>query len=214
MNTLAAHHTTPGIIVRFLGLREYEPVWHDMQRFTQDRTPDTPDEIWLLEHPPVFTLGLNGKQEHVLSPGDIPIIQCDRGGQVTYHGPGQLIAYLLLDLKRRNLGIKKLVYKMEQAIIDLLNESGIQGSRRDNAPGIYVDGAKIAALGLRVRRGCSFHGLSLNVDMDLEPFTRINPCGFPNLAASQLSDLVPGVTVSKTSESLLHHLQKQLDIAN
>jgi lipoyl(octanoyl) transferase len=210
VKTQAAQPVTPGLNIRHPGLQGYETVWHDMQQFTQQRTPDTRDEIWLLEHPPVYTLGLNGQREHVLDPQDIPVIQCDRGGQVTYHGPGQLIAYLMIDLRRRNLGVKKLVFKMEQAIIDCLSESGIQGLRRDNAPGVYVKDAKIAALGLRVRHGCSYHGLSLNIDMDLEPFSRINPCGFPNLAATQLSDLSPGATVTNTSETLLHHLQKQL----
>lgn len=211
VNTPAAQLISPSRIVRFTGLQDYETVWRDMQRFTLERTPGTPDEIWLLEHPPVFTLGLNGKREHVLDPGKIPVIQCDRGGQVTYHGPGQLIAYLLLDLKRRNLGVKQLVNKMEQAVIDCLADAGIRSSRRDNAPGVYVDGAKIAALGLRVRRGCSYHGLSLNIDMDLEPFTRINPCGFPDLAATQLRDLSPGATLTNTGDTLLHHLQRLLD---
>jgi lipoyl(octanoyl) transferase len=200
------------ITVRRLGLQDYEPVWQQMQQFTAERTADTPDEIWLVEHPPVYTLGLNGKREHILDPQDIPVVQSDRGGQVTYHGPGQLVAYLLLDLKRRNLGIKQLVNHMEQAIIDLLAESGIQAKRRQNAPGVYVNDAKIAALGLRVRRGCCYHGLSLNIDMDLEPFSRINPCGFANLPTTQLSDLLPGATVSQTSTALLTQLQKQIDL--
>lgn len=199
------------MIVRYHGLKDYDTIWRNMQEFTQQRTADTPDEIWLLEHPPVFTLGLNGKREHVLDPRDIPVVQSDRGGQVTYHGPGQLVIYLLLDLKRRNLGVKQLVNKMEQAVIDLLAESDIKGQRREKAPGIYVDDAKIAALGLRVRRGCTYHGLSLNIDMDLEPFSRINPCGFPNLAATQLGDFSAECSIKKTGKSLLHHLQKQLD---
>lgn len=176
------------IRVRRLGLRDFEPVWREMQAFTDQRNEQSPDEIWLLEHPPVFTLGLNGKREHLLDTGSIPVIACDRGGQVTYHGPGQLIAYLLLDLRRRNLGVKTLVHTMEQAVIDLLAELGIRGERRPGAPGIYVNDAKIAALGLRVRRGCCYHGLSLNRDMDLEPFTRINPCGYKNLRVTQLSE--------------------------
>lgn len=184
-----------------------------MQEFTQQRSEQTPDEIWLLEHHPVFTLGLNGKREHVLDPKDIPVVQCDRGGQVTYHGPGQLIAYLLLDLRRRNLGVKQLVHQMEQAVIDLLSESGITARRRDNAPGVYVNDSKIAALGLRVRRGCCYHGLSLNIDMDLEPFSRINPCGFPNLVACQLSDLSPEATMNLISDALINKLQNQLDTA-
>jgi lipoyl(octanoyl) transferase len=201
----------PDITVRHLGLRDYESVWHEMQQFTEQRDENTADEIWLLEHPPVFTLGLNGKREHILDAGDIPVIQCDRGGQVTYHGPGQLIVYLLLDLKRRNLGVKQLVNKIEQAIIDLLADSGIESQRRDKAPGIYVSDSKIAALGLRVRRGCCYHGLSLNIDMDLEPFTRINPCGFPDLKANQLQDLLPGATLQETSATILKQLLKQLE---
>ena len=199
----------PGIIVRHLGLRDYEPVWHEMQQFTESRSENTADEIWLLEHPPVFTLGLNGKREHVLDAGNIPIVQCDRGGQVTYHGPGQLIVYFLLDLKRCNLGVKKLVNKIEQAIIDLLADSGIESQRRNKAPGIYIEDAKIAALGLRVRRGCSYHGLSLNIDMDLEPFTRINPCGFANLKTIQTHDILPDTTLADTSTALLTQLEKQ-----
>lgn len=196
-------------MVRHLGLRDYESVWHDMQQFTEQRNENTADEIWLLEHPPVFTLGLNGKSEHILDAGDIPVIQCDRGGQVTYHGPGQLIVYLLLDLKRRDLGVKKLVNKIEQAIIDLLADSGIEGHRRDKAPGIYIGDAKIAALGLRVRRGCSYHGLSLNIDMDLEPFTRINPCGFANMKAAQAKDYLTDTTITATGAGLLTYLEKQ-----
>lgn len=181
-----------------------------MHQLTENRNENSPDEIWLLEHPPVFTLGLNGKNEHVLDAGNIPVVKCDRGGQVTYHGPGQLIVYLLLDLKRRNLGIKKLVSIMEQAVIDLLSDHGIKGERRDKAPGVYIYNAKIAALGLRVRHGCSYHGLSLNIDMDLEPFTRINPCGFPGLAATQIHDHLPGITMEEISTAVLTHLQKKL----
>lgn len=183
-----------------------------MQQFTDLRDENTADEIWLLEHPPVFTLGLNGKEEHILDAGGIPVIQCDRGGQVTYHGPGQLVVYCLLDLKRRNLGVKQLVNKIEQAVIDLLAESDIKSQRRDKAPGIYINESKIAALGLRVRRGCCYHGLSLNIDMNLEPFTRINPCGFPDLQAVQLKDLSPGAAIEKTSAALLKQLLKQLEI--
>jgi len=181
-----------------------------MQDFTDTRTADTADETWLLEHTPVFTLGLNGKPEHILAAGDIPIVNCDRGGQVTYHGPGQLIVYLLLDLRRRELGVKTLVHKLEQAIIDLLAEQNIDGQRRDGAPGIYVDDAKIAALGLRVRRGCCYHGLSFNVNMDLEPFSRINPCGFEGLATDQLSNHTEAVDLQKTGMSLIRHLSQQL----
>jgi len=197
-------------IVRHMGLRDYETVWREMQHFTDTRTADTPDEIWLLEHPPVFTLGLNGKPEHILDPGDIPVVKCDRGGQVTYHGPGQLIAYLLLDMRRHELGVKALVSKIEQAVIDLLAEHQIHGQRRDGAPGIYVDGAKIAALGLRIRKGCSYHGLSLNVDMDLEPFSRINPCGFEGLATDQLRHHVPRLDMQAAAVGLIQQLRQQL----
>ena len=195
-----------------MGLRDYETVWHEMQHFTDTRTADTPDEIWLLEHPPVFTLGLNGKREHILDPGDIPVVKCDRGGQVTYHGPGQLIAYLLLDMRRHQLGVKALVSKIEQAVIELLAEHHIHGQRRDGAPGIYVDGAKIAALGLRIRKGCSYHGLSLNVDMDLAPFSRINPCGFEGLATDQLRHHNPALDLHTAETSLIKQLQRQLTV--
>lgn len=197
--------------VRHLGQRDYDSVWQKMQTFTDSRNTDTTDEVWLVQHPPVFTLGLNGKREHILDPGEIPVVKCDRGGQVTYHGPGQLVAYLLLDLRRRELGVKSLVKKIEQAIIELLAEYAIRGERREGAPGIYVDGAKIAALGLRVRRGCCYHGLSLNVDMDLEPFSRINPCGFEGLSCDQLHNHLPTVDMQATEDRLIHHLQRQLE---
>lgn len=196
--------------VRQLGLRDYQSVWQEMQQFTDARGPDTRDEVWLLEHPPVFTLGLNGKPEHILDAGDIPVVKCDRGGQVTYHGPGQLIVYLLLDLRRRELGVKTLVNKIEQAIIDLLQAQNINGQRREAAPGIYVNDAKIAALGLRVRRGCCYHGLSLNVDMDLQPFSRINPCGFEGLATDQLANHTATAELHTTGIDLIHQLKRQL----
>ncbi len=199
------------ITIRHLGLRDYEDTWREMQQFTDTRSADTTDEIWLLEHPPVFTLGLNGKNEHVLDAGDIPLVNCDRGGQVTYHGPGQLVIYLLLDLRRRGLGVKSLVHKIEQAIIDVLQENGVCGQRREGAPGIYVDDAKIAALGLRVRRGCCYHGLSLNVDMDLQPFSRINPCGYAGLASTQLKQqLSEQPSLEQIAAKLLEALQVQL----
>jgi len=176
-------------MLRRLGLRDYEPTWRAMQWFTDGRGPDTPDELWLLEHSPVFTLGQAGLPRHVLNPGTIPVVKVDRGGQVTYHGPGQLVAYLLLDLRRAGLGVKRLVHLLEQAVIDLLGGYGISAEPRPDAPGVYVNGAKIASLGLRVRRGCSFHGLALNVDVDLEPFSRINPCGYPGLAVTRIADL-------------------------
>lgn len=195
--------------VQRLGRRDYTATWQAMRAFTEQRTADTADEIWLLEHPPVFTLGLNGKPEHLLAPGDIPLVKTDRGGQVTYHGPGQLIAYLLLDLKRRGLGVKEMVSRMEQAVIDLLAAEGIEGQRRVGAPGIYVEGKKIAALGLRVRRGCSYHGLSLNVDMDLAPFSRINPCGFEGLQTTQLRELRQGIDKAQVADELLRQLLRQ-----
>lgn len=175
---------------RELGSVAYEPTWHAMQRFTDTRDATTPDEIWLLEHPPVFTQGQAGKAEHVLFPGDIPVVQVDRGGQVTYHGPGQLVGYLMLDVRRAGMGVRDLVSRIEQSLVALLADYGVSAAPRADAPGVYVDGAKIASLGLRIRRGCSFHGLSLNVDMDLEPFRRINPCGHAGLPMTQLRDLI------------------------
>jgi lipoyl(octanoyl) transferase len=181
--------------LRRLGRVDYAACLATMQTFTDGRDADTPDECWLVEHPPVFTLGLAGKPEHVLDAGDIPVVRCDRGGQVTYHGPGQVVLYTLLDLKRADIGVKALVTALEQAVIDLLYALGITGERRVGAPGVYVAGAKIAALGLRVRRGCCYHGLSLNVAMDLAPFTRINPCGYAGLAVTDLRTLAPAASV-------------------
>jgi lipoyl(octanoyl) transferase len=181
--------TGPALLVRRRGLSDYSAAWAEMRAFTDGRTQDTPDELWLLQHPPVFTLGQAGRAEHLLDPGEIPVIQTDRGGQVTYHGPGQLVAYVLVDLRRAGLGIKGLVHLLEGAVIGLLAGYGIEAQARPDAPGVYVAGAKIASLGLRVRRGCCYHGLSLNVDMDLTPFLRINPCGYPGLAVTQLVDL-------------------------
>ncbi len=181
-----------------------------MQALTERRGPDTTDELWLLEHPPVFTLGQAGKREHLLNPGDIPVIPVDRGGQVTYHGPGQLVAYLLLDLHRRGGGIKGVIREIEQAVIDLLAEYGIKAERRDKAPGVYVEGRKIAALGLRVRRGRTYHGLSLNVDGDLAPFGRINPCGYPGLEVTRLADLGVALDLAAAGEALAAHLASRL----
>ena len=175
------------LIVRDLGTREYQPVWTAMQEFTDGRDENTEDELWLVEHPPVFTQGQAGKPEHLLAPGDIPVIQVDRGGQVTYHGPGQIVAYPLLDLRRRGIGVRQLVTAIENALVGVLSTYGVEASARPDAPGVYVGGAKIASLGLRIRRGCSFHGLAFNIAMDLEPFTRINPCGFENLPVTHLS---------------------------
>ncbi len=181
-----------------------------MQDFTAGRTAATPDELWLCQHPPVFTLGLAGKPEHLLRDIGIPLVKIDRGGQITYHGPGQLVAYLLLDLRRRKLTVKTLVQRMEQAVIDLLAERGVAAARLAGAPGVYVDGAKIAALGLKVKNGCCYHGLALNVAMDLSPYAAINPCGFEGMAVTQLADLVPGATLEPTATALLRQLEKSL----
>ena len=178
-------------VVRKLGLADYQPVLDAMREFTDQRDADTPDELWLLQHPRVFTQGQAGKAEHVLAPGDIPVIQVDRGGQVTYHGPGQWVIYLLVDIKRSGVGVRALVTLIENAIVCLLAEYGIESAPRADAPGVYVDGDKIASLGLRVRRGCSYHGLALNVDMDLEPFQRINPCGYEGLQVTSMAQLLP-----------------------
>jgi lipoyl(octanoyl) transferase len=175
--------------VRWLGRAEYAPVWRDMQSFTDARGTTTADELWFLEHEPVFTQGLNGRQEHLLATGDIPVVGIDRGGQVTYHGPGQLVVYALIDLRRRRIGVRELVVGLENAVIALAAMHGIHASGRRDAPGVYVGAQKLASLGLRVRRGCSYHGIALNVDMDLEPFGRINPCGLAGLAMTQLREL-------------------------
>lgn len=194
------------ILVRRLGLSGYLPTWEAMKAFTAARDAATGDEVWLLEHPPVFTLGQGGKPEHLLDAGTIPVVRVDRGGQVTYHGPGQAVVYLLLDLRRRGYGVKELVRRMEQGVIDLLAEYGVTAERRPGAPGVYVGGAKIAALGLRVRTGCCYHGLAFNVDMDLEPFRRINPCGYPGLAVTQCRDLgIPG-SAEALGEKLIQRL--------
>jgi lipoyl(octanoyl) transferase len=197
--------------VRHLGLQPYEPVWQAMQQFTDARDKTTEDEVWLVQHPRIFTLGKAGKPEHLLNTADIPVIKVDRGGQVTYHAPGQLVAYILLDLNRLNLGVRELVTRLENAIINVLAEYGIAAESRRDAPGVYVEGRKIAALGLRVRRGHCFHGMALNVDMDLEPFARINPCGYEGLEITQMTDLVDDVDFSAVSQQLLSHLKLQLN---
>ena len=181
-----------GLILRELGTVDYEPTLQAMKELTDGREEDTPDELWLLQHPRVFTQGQAGKAEHVLAPGDIPVIQVDRGGQVTYHGPGQWVIYLMVDLRRRKLGVRDLVDVIEQSLVELLADYGIDAAPDPGAPGVYVRGGKIASLGLRVRRGCSYHGLSLNVDMDLEPFQRINPCGYEGLQVTSMAELMPG----------------------
>ncbi len=183
----------PGLVstlnIRHLGLVDYQGTWRAMQAFTEYRGPDTPDEIWFLEHPPVYTLGRAARPEHVLAPGDVPVVRVDRGGQVTFHGPGQIVAYVLLDLTRLGIGVRRLVDLLEQATIALAGQAGVQTSRREGAPGVYAGERKLAALGLRVRRGCTYHGLALNVDMDLHPFKRINPCGYPGLEVTALRAL-------------------------
>ena len=196
--------------VRRLGLVEYEPTWQAMRRFTDARDATTPDEVWLLQHPPVYTLGQAGRPEHLLRETAIPLVKIDRGGQITYHGPGQLVAYLLVNLHRRRLKVRELVQLMEQTIIDCLADYGLRAERKDGAPGVYIDGAKIAALGLRVRNGCSYHGLALNVDVDLAPFSWINPCGYEGLETVRLKDF--GVTddVDRVGERLLGHFGRLL----
>ncbi len=185
-------------LIRHLGLAPYEPTWRAMQKFTDERQSSTRDEIWFAEHPPVFTLGMNANREHVLSPGDIPVVQIDRGGQVTYHGPGQLLVYPLLDLRRRRLGVRELVVALEDAVIDYAAELGVAAEGSRQAPGVYVGGAKLASVGLRIRRGASYHGLALNVALDLAPFRRINVCGFRDLAVTRLADHVPGIAAAGT----------------
>ena len=198
------------LIIRELGLQPYQQVWQDMQLFTDQRSESTADELWLLQHPPVYTLGKNGKPEHILDSGHIPVVKSDRGGQVTYHGPGQVIVYTLLDLKRMHIGVRELVTRIENSVILLLADYDISANARKDAPGVYVDGRKIAALGLRVRKGRSFHGLALNVDMDLEPFARINPCGYEGLEVTQLSELVDAPDFNEVEKQLLSHLKHQL----
>ncbi|MGB5206575.1 MAG: lipoyl(octanoyl) transferase LipB [Azonexus sp.] len=197
--------------VRRLGRVEYEPTWRAMQEFTASRTPETPDELWIVEHPPVFTLGQAGKPEHVLEDVGIPIVKIDRGGQVTYHGPGQVVIYLLLDLARLKIKVRELVTAIEQGVIDFLAAHGVQAERRAGAPGVYVGEAKIAALGLKIKNSCSYHGLSLNVDMDLSPFAAINPCGYAGLKVTQTKNLNIPLSAHEAGERLSQHLLQQLD---
>lgn len=196
-----------------LGLRDYASTWQAMSDFTNQRTPDTVDQLWLVEHPPVFTQGQAGKAEHLLFPGAIPVVQTDRGGQVTFHGPGQLVAYPLLDLRRLKIGVRDLVTAIEQTIVATLAHYGVESYPKPDAPGVYVNGDKIASLGLRVRRGCSFHGLALNVAMDLSPFQRINPCGYQGLAMTQMADLLPEPPcLVEVQQQLVLELAKQLPL--
>lgn len=208
----------PTLHIRRLGRVPYEPTWHAMRDQTLARAGDAgaeaPDEMWLLEHPPVFTQGQAGKPEHLLQDIGVPVVPIDRGGQITYHGPGQVVIYLLLDLQRRQIKVRDLVHRIEQAVINLLAEYGVQAERRAGAPGVYVSDAKVAALGLRIRNGCSYHGVSLNVDMDLSPFAAINPCGYAGMAVTQLRDLGVNVTVSEAGDALLRHLKNQLETSH
>jgi len=199
-------------VLRWLGRVDYEPTWRAMQRLVDARGPDAPDEIWFLEHPPVFTLGMNARPEHVLAPGDIPVVPIDRGGQVTYHGPGQLVVYPLLDLGRARLGVRPLVEGIERAIVATVAQWGIEAAGRRDAPGVYVGAAKLASIGLRIRRGCSYHGLALNVAMDLEPFRRINPCGYAGLEMTQVSELGGPADVGVVAEALAPQLLEALGL--
>ena len=198
------------LIVRQLGRQEYEPLWRRMQAFTDERDETTSDEIWFTEHPPVFTLGVNAAREHILAPGDIPVVQIDRGGQVTYHGPGQLMVYPLIDLRRRGLGVRDLVTALEESVVDLLAAADIEARAKKDAPGVYVGDVKVASVGLRIRRGCSFHGMALNVDVDLEPFSRINPCGFANLEVTDLNRLGAGDDLALVSRRLLRYFAERI----
>ena len=219
-DTLAAHAsvvetgTLPGemppVVVRMLGRVEYRLAWQAMQAYTAARSPASADELWVLEHPSVYTLGQAGKAEHLLAANDIPMVNCDRGGQITYHGPGQAVVYTLVDLRRRGYGIRELVNRIEQAVIELLADLALCGERRSGAPGVYVRGAKIAALGLRVRRGCAYHGVALNVDGDLAPFAAINPCGYPGLAVTRLLDHGIALPVFAAGERLAGRLERGL----
>ncbi|MFZ0256195.1 MAG: lipoyl(octanoyl) transferase LipB [Gammaproteobacteria bacterium] len=192
------------------GISDYFQTWQAMRRFTEERDPTTPDIIWCLEHPPIFTLGQAGRREHVLAPGAIPVLHVDRGGQVTYHGPGQLLVYVLFDLQRQRLGVRELVSLLEQSVIDLLIAQGIGAERKPGAPGVYAGGKKVAALGLRVRRGCCYHGLAVNVDMDLEPFGRIHPCGYAGLEVTQLADFGIEWSTEESAKRLLRHFTAYL----
>jgi len=197
-------------LIRHLGLAPYEPTWRAMQKFTDDRQDETPDEIWFVEHPPVFTLGLNASREHLLAPGDIPVVQIDRGGQVTYHGPGQLMIYPLLNLRRLKLGVRDLVMALENAVIAYAAGLGITAAGSRKAPGVYVDGAKLASIGLRIRRGACYHGMALNVSLDPRPFDRINVCGYKDLRVTRLADLGVDDGLDAVAQDLTPHLLRQL----
>ena len=205
-----AQNLSPTITIRSLGLQDYEPLWRAMQRFTDTRTPETADEIWFTEHPPVFTLGLNASREHLIATGDIPVVQIDRGGQVTYHGPGMLMIYPLIDLKRLGLGVRDLVTALEQSVVDLAAAYGIDARARPDAPGVYVGDTKFASVGLRIRHGASYHGMALNVRVDLEPFMRINPCGYAGLEMTDLATLGGDGDLDVVREKLLPHFLRHL----
>ena len=202
------------VVTRNLGLQSYEPIWRGMQDFTDSRDASTPDEIWFCQHKPVFTLGLNSAPEHLLATGDIPVVQIDRGGQVTYHGPGQLMIYPLIDIRRADIGVRELVTALEQCVVDLAAEYGINAASRCDAPGVYVDGVKLASIGLRIRRGASFHGMALNVDVDLEPFSRINPCGLQGLEVTDLGKLGAEKNLDAVRDKLLPHLLRHLRLGD
>ncbi|MEF1291712.1 lipoyl(octanoyl) transferase LipB [Vibrio sp. M260118] len=194
------------LVVKHLGRQDYEPIWQAMHDFTDNRTEETADEVWLVEHNPVFTQGQAGKAEHLLNTGDIPVVQSDRGGQVTYHGPGQLVAYFLINLRRKKLGVRELVTHIENLVINTLKAYNIDSAARPDAPGVYVDGKKVCSLGLRIRKGCSFHGLALNVNMDLAPFLRINPCGYPGMEMVQVSQLGGPDDITQVETKLVEEL--------
>ena len=194
----------------FRGRQEYVPLWREMQAFTDARDEKTPDEIWFVEHPPVFTMGLNASEEHLLAPGDIPVVQIDRGGQVTFHGPGQLMIYPLIDIRRSNIGVRNLVTALEQSVVDLAKDYDVEAKARADAPGVYVDGDKLASVGLRIRRGSSFHGMALNVDVDLEPFTRINPCGYAELQMTDLHRLGIDLDLESAADKFLPHFLRHI----
>lgn len=208
------NRSDPSIVIRDLGRQDYVPLWQAMQRFTDARTETTTDEIWFTEHPPVFTMGLNAGEEHLLAPGDIPVVKIDRGGQVTFHGPGQLMIYPLLDLRRVGMGVRTLVTALEQSVVDLAAEFEIAAASRADAPGVYVAGEKLASVGLRIRRGCSFHGMALNVDIDLEPFSRINPCGYAELEMTDLTRLGAAAELDAVWPQLLPHFLRHLGFDN
>lgn len=212
MTGAVAPAAAPAAISRHLGLVDYVATWQRMQQFTAERTASTPDELWFLEHPGVFTLGMAGRREHLLDPGAVPVVQTDRGGQVTYHGPGQLVVYPLIDLRRAALSVRDVVTALEQAVIRYVATLGITAVARREAPGVYVAGAKLASVGIRIRRGCSYHGLALNVNMDLEPFGRINPCGYAGLAMTQLAQFVPAAQVPAAAAGLEPWLRATLGL--